>query len=381
VCPRIKKKTEKKFFRRRKKMTPSDEELVKWYDARDAFLGINGVPRNFRRGIELARALPPGEIPEATWLCNVFPVAASKLTLRMVVNTLAKMRTALASVYLELLREEEEEREDDVADYTDLARSEWHPLFVAVEVMREWMFAREEERSTYVRLAENREPRGFFCLWELDGRGPFDPNLKRAVDLGLVNAWDAYGREAFLPAEPQRYYWTGRAAQRGFGMGKFANEVSQCLASFLGGLGTSACILQIRKMLDSGLLDIRNEDAVCSQLHNSHMMNPEKSVRAMLYIRDLCEGWRKDAHNAVNAWTGVGRRKRVVKDIRIMIGKRIVKEWMRDVEYHPLVNDKNPDFLNAASFKFSMTSLVAADHMEKMMTLRNEAPVAWWSQK
>jgi hypothetical protein len=69
----------------------------------------------------------------------------------------------------------------------------------------------------------------------------------------------------------------------------------------------------------------------------------------MLYIQALCKNWRADARRAVNAWLAVGRRLRVVKDIRGVIGKRIWNEWLRDVEYVPVRTVCRPITLHTIS--------------------------------
>jgi hypothetical protein len=306
-------KNERKIFRRRKKMTPSDEELVKWYDARDTFLGINYVERNLCRGLELAHALSAetkNAIPEAAWLCSLFP--NTNVTPRDVCAAYAKNKTVTAAVYAVLLLHKPPDQW--------MSRLFEHPLFAAIKMPT----ARRLGPETLGRLAETREPRGFYERWT---RGRDAADLKRAAELGLVEAWWDYGMWRFHLDDPEGYAWRGRAAQRGFKTQDFLYDVARYLSRFLisNALGSSACIVQMDALYGKGALSVERLPGRAA----------DRDV--MRHIRDLCKNWRADARCAVDTWLAIGRRLHVVRDIRRVIGKRIWNEWMRDVEYAPIV--------------------------------------------
>jgi hypothetical protein len=323
--------------KKKNKMNPSDEDLVKWYDARDAFLGINRVERDYNRGMELAHALSTkvkNAIPEAAWLCRLFPRGSGASSLREegVILALTADQTPTASVYLALLLDE-----NPPLEYVRVAINSRHPLFLGVSSHAAGERMRPE---ILAELIEQREPRGFFDQWERDGRPFRSSDLRRAAELGLVFAWHAYGRTAFKTDNPARYYWTGKAAQRGIHENSFAVAAYAALVDFLDEHGSSACIAQIGDMIGRGCLGGR----LLTQPGNVICTGPNMYVRAMRYISVLREQWRTDARDALSAWLCIGIRKRVVKDIRVLIGKRILKEWTRDVAYRPVVIGYCPNF-------------------------------------
>jgi hypothetical protein len=317
-------------FSAEKKMNPSDEELVKWYDARDAFLGRNYTLQSYTRGLELAHALSAetkAAIPEATWLCNLFPdadVMAGEVFYVLAKEFETSSMSATAAAYLAYLSR------NPLPEWTRVAKSARHPLHVA-----SFAFGRDDTRE-FEKLASLREPYGFWVLWQTDGNMD---NLQRAAELGLVDAWLEMGK--VIVKGPQKFHWLGKAAQRGLRVDEFVTAAYIELVWFLGGNSeTTACIAQIGEMIGHGGLEF--EDGSMTRRLDNYTHTPDMYVHVMYYVRDLCKQWKKDARDALNAWSCVGLRRRVVKDIRLMIGKRIIEEWTRDVEYCPFRPDGVP---------------------------------------
>jgi hypothetical protein len=321
-------------------MNPSDEVLVKWYEARDAFLGINpnlGYKDELerrQRGLQLAEKLKD-EIPEAKWLCELFPEGtAEKLERVRVCNRLSdeSRRNSTALAYLECFTGPEMSLEEAT-----------HPLHLG-EILLSATFSSvvtKEEFDVAAQLAAQREPRGFYVLWRNDNCKM--DYLKKAAELGLVIALHSYGRNAFTDVQPEQYLWMGRCAQRSIDhVGSYLDRVDTCLAGFLRKARLSSCVVQIDALYGEGRLSFWEVSRYST--HNGAMHR-----HVMLYIQALCKNWRADARRAVNAWLAVGRRLRVVKDIRGVIGKRIWNEWLRDVEYVPVRTVCRPITLHTIS--------------------------------
>jgi hypothetical protein len=320
------------------KMLPSDEVLVKWYHARDVFTGMNYTKQDMAVGLALAREVKDA-VPEAAWLCSVFPgeenVFLGKHPSRQqeIANSAFKPLAAANGTTTEYFYAYN--REDNLVPWDEQAHFSGHPVQVGnVLVDQAEQFSgtgrrlvlTEDEITRYrllaAGLAVQREPRGLYALGIFNGDLQL---IKQAAEFGFAIAQSAYGMNGFAMDDPQRYLWMGTAAQKGCKKYIYLENVSQAFSGFLRGNISSACIAQIDAMYGVGELEV----------HRVASMGGSNNGRfnILLSIQKLCAAWRSNARDAVNAWLLVGRRLKIVKDIRGVIGKRIWSEWLHDVEY------------------------------------------------
>jgi hypothetical protein len=310
-------------------MLPSDEVLVKWYTARDTFLGVNYTQMDTVKGLHLAREVKD-HVAEAKWLCDLFPATAEDITHEEIATRLwgeaANERDATAMMYATRVVQRLAVRHA----HSQGAADDAHPLVDGEELiyrMSSSVIPVRHWRRKAKELVAQREPRGFYLLGKYDVD---NEKLKVAAELGFVEAWHYYGHREFNVHDPQHWHWTGKAAHRGHSRVQYLDDVSDCLDAFLEGKVPSACIIQINAMI-GGMLTPEVAEMW------SDVRHPYRDV--LLYIKAMCKSWSADARRAVDAWLVVGKRLRVVRDVRKMIGKRIWDEWLRDVEYVPVDTD------------------------------------------
>jgi hypothetical protein len=335
------------FFAAEKKMTPSDEVLVKWYEARDAFLGTNYTPQDCDKGVRLARTVAM-HVPEAKWLCEMFPDHDEVVTRELATQ---RLRQATNTVVTNAYREH---------FYAGLVPNRSarcnHPVSTAYW---SWEAAGNGEEDFEAVLEHqsrlgpvlrkhadiDREPRAMVVLSQFDdGHSRRDTKklLLRACNLGYVKvrarkrpvslltekkAWLKYG-EMHHSDNPKRYRWMGKAAARGHRLVDFLEEVTQYAKHFSKGQsGTSECIVEIARacqdkaMFSQSAFSTRDFEYAHNDISWSH--------RCAQFSAHIMH----DARAAVGAWTIIARRLRVVKDMRRVIGERILNEWVRDVPY------------------------------------------------
>jgi hypothetical protein len=317
-------------------MTPSDEVLCQWYEARDIFLGINYYRRDHRKGLSLAQRVAD-KVPEAAWLCSLFRDGECDINIILTLLHEQHERGTLdATCYLGILHPFEHARKH----YENQAWDQGHPLTCGFG----WITGtRIEGEHMCVNLAARgcSEPSVLYAAavakrYEVE-------YLKRAVNLGLVDAFCLYARityvrpdpDGFETRDPLYYYWEGRAAQRGRNALSFMEEASEWLLKFLRGETSSAHLVQIEAMFE-GYLSPKGQRL----MRSTSRFSPQATGH---YITVLCRAWREDARRAVNMWLLIGRRTRGMnRDMRRTIGRRIWDEWLRDVEYMVRTPDDCP---------------------------------------
>jgi hypothetical protein len=322
-------------------MTPSDEVLCQWYEARDTFLGINYYRRNYQQGLLLARRVED-QVPEAKWLCNLFRDFDPELPELALVDRLCKEhgRGVLdATCYLGIIHPDPRCR----GQYFQQAWNQRHPLAFG----RGWSGGWRGGERICLGLASRgcEEPCVLYAAGIEAGKGTARQlnYIKRAAELGFVDAFSFYARAAcvqrdhngFEKRDPLYFYWEGRAAQRGRNVLGFMEEASECLLQFLRGEISSAYIVQIEAMFEGHLTPEAHR-----LLRSTSRDSPQATGH---YITVLCRSWRENARRAVNMWLLIGRRTRGMnRDMRRAIGRRIWDDWLRDVEYTVRTPDDCP---------------------------------------
>jgi hypothetical protein len=180
-----------------------------------------------------------------------------------------------------------------------------------------------EEKYKFAQMAASQcERDGLFVLGLCfyDGEGceqdldKAKKNFLLAGQLGHVWAMRLLGK-LLDESDPQRWLWWGRAAALGKGrflLSKFANQ----LESFNAGSGSAAVIFSIGRALQGHV----NEEArtICNIFDKFDLrIGPAKQAIAFY------EAQIKATKDAMRAWTQVGIKLKVVKDVRKLIAKLI----------------------------------------------------------
>ncbi len=264
-------------------------EKLEWYKIRDVFLGRNETTMDVSGALDLASSC---KYEDALWLRSVFD------------ETLMWTKEAALE---ELLKHPNDARAACFAWEQDVA---WH--------------VSESERYSYlIQSASNFERDGFYQLGLCfqDGVGCekslllAKECLSCAAQLGHVSAMRYLG-ELLDPQDRLRWVWWGRAAWHGDCF-CFINNISE----------------QVRQ-LDSGLDDARpTVFAIGLALKNRVEVETGKIFGNVFTFEDLIgpsiqsiefyEAQLKAARDAVNAWSMVGIRLNLVKDVRILIGRLV----------------------------------------------------------
>jgi TPR repeat protein len=152
-----------------------------------------------------------------------------------------------------------------------------------------------------------------------------EPNKERAVELykeaALLldpSALYYYGLLGFGPLDAERYHWWSLAVSRGFGQACRLGIIA-LLPSFED--GENGRILQVAG-------PVLKADPGLPKMNPFCQWNPNEKEQALRVI-ELYETVLGFAQQTITCWGLVGRRCRVVKDIRVMISKMVWEETWR----------------------------------------------------
>ena len=180
-----------------------------------------------------------------------------------------------------------------------------------------------DERDGHYELA--------LCLQ--NGVGDVSPNaalaihhFERAARLGRVDAAREYGR-LFAENDAQRWYWLGKAAARGDPY-FFVQDFFKQVRLFEDGVGHAHVVFAIGRAL-KGQIDKRQKEIFAVSYDFAKLVGP--AVLALEFF----ESQSASARKAVDAWTLVGIRFKIIKDVRVLIGK-LVWEAREDATYEVL---------------------------------------------
>jgi TPR repeat protein len=282
---------------------------VEWYKIRDTFLGRNFVSQDISLALELVSSC---QHPDALWLTNACAKigAVSKLGARLLFSALGE-NDARAVCFKWLLDERE--------DFTPLRRpAELDFAFAQALMAGE---TSEEERFKFAQLsAAQGERDGFYWLGICFDRGEgcvkdldkAKQNFLSAINLGHCWSLVKLG-QMHDESDPQRWRLLGRAAGQGAWRG-FLSSFAKQVESFNSGAGNAAVMLAIGKSL-CGHVEKRTIFN-CGRSFES-LVGPAKQAIAF-YDSQI-----KATKDAMHAWTQVGIKLNVVKDVRKLIAKLI----------------------------------------------------------
>jgi TPR repeat protein len=176
--------------------------------------------------------------------------------------------------------------------------------------------ARDEGRVFWARKAADQgERNGLFelghcmytgidgCEWDTHAAIAL---LRKAAELGHVDAQEELAQKAYDKRDWQRYYWLRKASLR---RDRAAEKMVIFAGKFLGGSG--------RIVYELGATfkgHVRESEKTILELHGN-----KREMHAAINCVRMYEAWLEEARDAIRCWLIVGRRKRVVKDIRNVI--------------------------------------------------------------
>jgi len=285
--------------------------LLEWYKIRDLFFGNDFVSRNILLAIELAASC---QHPDARWLTEacVGKDVTTWEDAELVFSALLGQNDARALCFIWLC---------GGSDLTSLRRSAELGFAFAQALLAG--VTRGEEKFKFARLAAAQGERdGFFRLgWCFrDGKGcekdldKAKENWLRASDLGHVFAMVDLGL-LLNESDPQRWQWWGRLAALGNSwsfLGNFAKQVDL----FNSGSGSAAIMFAIGRALQGHVNEQARTSFNDKFKFDSHI-GPAKQAIA------FCEAQIKATKDAMRAWTLIGIKLNVVKDVRKLIAKLI----------------------------------------------------------
>ncbi len=291
-------------------------ELFKWLDVRDVLLGENRKKQDITAALALARDC---KHPDAVWLTSIFEGkdVSTKEDARKVFLCCKNDARALCFAWFMA-----EDREDDL---TLLRRSaEMGNAFACSTLCGQVWRANKEEvfRFAQFATASKHERDGLYWLGSCFDEGIgckkdfilAKENYFIAAELGGVWAANAYGC-LLDESDPACWLWLGRAALRGWPfsfLDHFAKQVDQ----FFSGTGNATVMFLIGRAL-KGNIDIKKKEIFGKKNLFDFRIGPANQG-ITFYSSQV-----KSARLAVDIWTLVSTRLRMIKDMRIYIGKMI----------------------------------------------------------
>ncbi len=291
-------------------------ELIKWWDAL-RLLGCNGSEEKFAEALQLVREC---RHPDAVWLASLLP-AGTVVTAELLLQSVrAQHEEDARALFLESMLTPLCKREGRDAAVTSLRRAAQLGYAPAQAELSRVLNARSlDEGDEALEWAQKAAAQGhrdgmarvadfLFNGWVLDKDEARAVALfKEAAELGSLWAQHRYGRLAFGERDWQRYNWWGRAG--GEAMCNLLYAAVDLLALFEAG--------QLGRVLFEVALAVKRhfeeDDAI--GITNARMIELRRVVA-------LYESRCALAREAVDCWSGVGRRLGLVKDMRLMVAKR-----------------------------------------------------------
>jgi TPR repeat protein len=288
--------------------------LLEWYKIRDTLFGHNKVSQNIPFALELASSC---QHPDACWLTDV---CAGKD-----VNTVEDaervfsalgQNDARALCFMWFCRDADANEDLASLRYSAELGFAFAQALMALKTVG-------EEKFTFAQLAAAQGERDGFailgycfrfgegCEKDLDKA---KENVLCASHMGDVYAMSRLG-DLHDESDAQRWRWWGRAAALGvsfFFLSNFAKQVEL----FNTGSGSGVVMLEIGRAL-RGHVDEEARTIFKSSFINYSCIGPAKQAIAFY------EAQIKATKDAMRAWTLVGIKLKVVKDVRKLIAKLI----------------------------------------------------------
>lgn len=146
------------------------------------------------------------------------------------------------------------------------------------QAMKAWNCQGEERLKWVILACLQGEPRGYYVLAIFFAELPendriFHPDkelrirlLKKAAQLGFVDAMSAYAEEAFVLQDPEKYFWGSQVFFRDYGIvrNSFLEDCIFVVKEFNSGKGNSKAICQIGSLFKNGIDEDKIKYASCA---------------------------------------------------------------------------------------------------------------------
>jgi hypothetical protein len=296
-------------------------ELVlekQWLEIRDMCFGHNKLEQDITQALELAAAC---EHKEAQWLTRVFAgkTVSTREEARDIFLALGENDArGLCFAALLSMNIEDGEKGNDVAL---VRRSAELGCALAQAKMAEVTDGGEQFRFASL-SASQRERDGFFslgfcfkyghgCVENLDKARE---NFAIAAELDCVYAMSCFG-DLLEESDSLRWFWWGQAANLGESF-HFVAEFAKQVHEFESGSGNAAVVFLIGRTLNVNV-DVDKRTIFGANDRFDDRIGHSNS--AISFYKSQLSACRC----AVDAWSHVGLRFNVVKDIRVLIGKLV----------------------------------------------------------
>jgi hypothetical protein len=284
------------------------QQLLAWYNVRDTLFGHNSSKRDIKKALELASVC---EHPNAVWLTKLFAgsdVASREEARQVFLGSENDTRAFCFAGFL--VRDFDQIRR--AADLGDAFAQAWMAMRTVGEERFQWAekSAVQRERDGFLELGYCYRD-AVACKKDLERA---KDNFLVAFEIGLLNAMICVGN-LLGKDEPQRFFWFGRAASSGLSF-SFLNEMRHQIRNFNSGTGHAKVVFAIGRAL-KGHINNEARTLFGSTWNFDAHIGPAK--QALQFYEFQLQSCRK----AVDSWTIVGLRNKVVRDIRKMIGKMV----------------------------------------------------------
>jgi hypothetical protein len=288
--------------------SPEDlQQLRAWYKIRDTLLGHNQEKQDIKKAFELAALC---KHPDAVWLTKLF--AGSHATTKEDARPVFLAATDLRARSFAAVLEDSDVESNHAASLGDAFAQSWMARKTSGEDRFRWA-----ERSAGVGERDAFYWLGYCYRY---GHG-CEKNLERAkenfliaADLGVVAGMLRFA-ELLEKTDPQRFVWFGNAAANGSYL-SFLDELEEQMRNFNFGNGNVVVVFAIGRAL-KGQIDRAETTIFGKNFDFENFVIPAN--QALSFYEFELRSYRR----AVDAWTVVGLRFRVVKDIRKMIAMMI----------------------------------------------------------
>jgi len=269
--------------------------LMDWYKARDLLIGDNGVDQNIQAALQLVSSC---EHEDARWLTALFDGREVRGNDEASDVFLEAPDDARAIFFAEAVLDDPQER-----DQGQILLS----AQLGYGLAQAWLAQKDEHEEDEehelesealewaVKSASQGERNGLFAVG----------NYLDAGQLGHVEGMRKYGM-ILGKSNPQRYVWLEKVEEE-FKMEARLKKYFESRSSHM----TRACVFVIGRLFTTKIA--KRRPSMLADLRTQNLR------RAMNFYESQCAA----ARSAVDAWTLVGIRFRVVKDVRILIGKLI----------------------------------------------------------
>jgi TPR repeat protein len=290
-------------------------EQIKWWDVQDGLIWASSDQELDAR-VQVARDC---QHVDARWLASLFPDAGVAVTRQRMHEVMLEQGEDPRALYLSA-------RLGGTRD-DELLRRAAAMGYAPAQFMASHTLDDDEERLRLVQRSYAQGDRDAACYLALlcqKGQGCAQDErkgnalMREAAELDSSDAQYYVGLHQYRKHDWERFYWWGRAGARRFSF-FFCSSAIELSESFEKG--------ELGRVLHTIVACLRVHLDVAGQKVFGYMQTAEQ-CRALERMIELQNAVDNRARLAIACWSMVGRRLRVVKDVRVMISKMLwVESW------------------------------------------------------